>query len=312
VTTAICLTPDRRFFGPALCVAQQVLDAGLPDDAEIVIACEEGDIWPDYDRLDENLRARIKLVTASFAPLVDHAPATPNGSRAIYRRLVLDQILPGKYRRFIAIDSDIAVMREGLAPLVQLDLGGNPLATAVDMIFYMDFGGHLAAEFKAHRASLGLGSDAPYFNNGVTVIDRAKWQAEDLGSRALALIAGDPQRYTWFDQDALNLLLRGRFAPLSPRFNFMGDFLLLDLEAAIRPVVYHFVNRPKPWEQGYEGDPRFSAIFHRWFSTSPWPDFAAAPRPAWNPPPVNRFFRRDLLAHLEKRHFADHFALAGL
>ena len=53
---------------------------------------------------------------------------------------------------------------------------------------------------------------------------------------------------------------------LSPRFNFMGDFLLLDLEEEIAPVIYHFVNRPKPWEQGYAGDPRFSEIFYRWFA----------------------------------------------
>jgi lipopolysaccharide biosynthesis glycosyltransferase len=309
VTTAICLTPDRRFFGPAVCVASQVIAAGVPADTEIVIVCEEDDVWPGFDRLDAVLRAAITLHTTKFGPLVNHAPATPQGSRAIYRRLVLDRVLPEKYQRFIAIDSDIAVTREGLAPLVALDLGGNPIAAAVDMIFYMDFGGPLAEEFRAHRLSLGLAGEAPYFNNGVTVIDRAKWESEELGLRALALIAGDPQRYTWFDQDALNVLLAGRFAPLSPRWNFMGDFLLLDLERDIAPAVYHFVNRPKPWEQGYPGDPRFAAIFYRWFTNSPWPDFAAPPASGWNPPPVSRFFRRNLLAYLEKQNFADNLVL---
>jgi len=242
--------------------------------------------------------------------LIGHAPATSNGSRAIYRRLVLDQVLPKEYARFIAIDSDIAIGREGLAPLVSLDLKGAPMAAAIDMIFYMDFGGHLAAEFQAHRAALGLASDAPYFNNGVTVIDRSKWEAEELGSRALALIAGDPERYRWFDQDALNVLLADRFAPLSPRFNFMGEFLLLDLENEIRPVVRHFVLRPKPWEEGYSGDPKFSEIFHRWFRSSPWPDFAAALARTWNPPPVNSLFRQNLLAFLARQRFADPFPLA--
>jgi lipopolysaccharide biosynthesis glycosyltransferase len=309
VTTAICLTPDDKFFGPAVCVASQVIAAGIPADTEIVIVCEEDDIWPGHDRLDPALRGAITLHTTKFAPLVNHAPATPQGSRAIYRRLVLDRVLPDKYKRFIAIDSDIAVAREGLAPLVALDLGGYPIAAAVDMIFYMDFGGPLADEFKAHRGSLGLAPDAPYFNNGVTVIDRAKWQSEELGSRALALIAGDPQRYTWFDQDALNVLLAGRFASLSPRWNFMGDFLLLDLDREIEPVIYHFVNRPKPWEKGYAGDPRFAEIFHRWFVNSPWPDFAAGPASDWNPAPFSRLFRRDLLAFLGKQHFADDFVL---
>jgi len=309
VTTAICLTPDRKFFGPAVCVASQVIAAGIPADTDVVIVCEEDDIWPGYDRLDPALRAAITLHTTKFGQLVNHAPATPQGSRAIYRRLVLDRVLPEKYQRFIAIDSDIAVSREGLAPLASLDLGDKPIAAAVDMIFYMDFGGPLAEEFMTHRLSLGLAPDAPYFNNGVTVIDRAKWEFEELGTRAMALIAGDPQRYTWFDQDALNVLLAGRFAPLSPRWNFMGDFLLLDLERDIAPVIHHFVNRPKPWEQGYAGDPRFAEIFHRWFVNSPWPDFAAAPATKWNPPPVSRVFRRDLVGYLEKQRFADDFVL---
>jgi lipopolysaccharide biosynthesis glycosyltransferase len=169
--------------------------------------------------------------------------------------------------------------------------------------------GPLAEEFKAHRLSLGLAPDAPYFNNGVTVFDRAKWQSEQLGARAMTLIADDPARYKWFDQDVLNVLLAGRFAHLSPRWNFMGDFLLLDLEHEIAPVIYHFVNRPKPWEQGYAGDPRFAEIFHRWFVNSPWPDFAASPVAIGNPLPTSRFFRRELLAYLEKQHFADKFAL---
>jgi len=305
VKTAICLTPDRNFFGPAICVAAQAIATGIPDDADIIIACEEADVWPGYERLDALLRERIKLIAVDFAPLINDAPATLNGSRAIYRRLVLDRVLPKDYTRFVAIDSDIAIGREGLSPLVSLDLNGAPMAAATDMIFYMDFGGHLASEFKAHRASLGLAPNAPYFNNGVTVIDRAKWEAEELGSRALALIAGDPERYTWFDQDALNVLLAGRFAPLSPRFNFMGEFLLLDLEKEIRPVIRHFVLRPKPWEQGYGGDPRYGEIFYRWFRNSPWPDFAVVPGAGWNPPPVNRLFRQRLLDFLATQHFTD-------
>ena len=44
------------------------------------------------------------------------------------------------------------------------------------------------------------------------------------------------------EQDALNATLKGGFAPLSPRYNFMGDFFLLDLERRIDPIVLHFVN----------------------------------------------------------------------
>ena len=62
------------------------------------------------------------------------------------------------------------------------------------------------------------------------------------------------------EQDALNSILRGNFAPLSPRYNFMGDFFLLDLEREIEPIVLHFVNSPKPWElASWRGEARFAA-----------------------------------------------------
>ena len=44
----------------------------------------------------------------------------------------------------------------------------------------------------------------------------------------------EPERYPFMEQDALNATLGGNFAPLSPRFNFMGDFFLLDLERRTR------------------------------------------------------------------------------
>ena len=174
------------------------------------------------------------------------------------------------------------------------------MAAAIDMIFYMDFGG--ISHPNSRRIALPSASRPmlTYFNNGVTVIDRQKWEAGELGARALALIANDPDRYKWFDQDALNVLLEGRFAPLSPRFNFMGEFLLLDLENEIRPVIRHFVLRPKPWERGYTGDPRFSEIFHSWFQSSPWPDFATLPAPSWSPPPVNHIFRTEFAGFSRK------------
>ena len=61
------------------------------------------------------------------------------------------------------------------------------------------------------------------------------------------------------EQDALNATLKGGFAPLSPRYNFMGDFFLLDLERRLDPIVLHFVNAPKPWMlDAWKGEARFA------------------------------------------------------
>ena len=303
--TAICLTPDRRFFGPALCVASQIIDCGLPPETDLFLICEEADVWPRWDELDAPLKSRLKLFVTSFDDVTRHLPSNNNGEHAITRRLFLDRVLPAHYDRIMPVDSDMMIANEGLGPLVSLDLKGAMLAAATDMISYMDFGGHLADEFKAYRAALGMAPDTLYFNNGLTVIDRAQWTGREMGERTLRYIAANPKLCLRFEQSALNAQLKGDFIRLSPRFNFMGDFMRLDLEQEIRPNVYHFVNRPKPWQRGWVGDPRFAKGFRDWFQASPWPDYPdVEPVPTYDAP-VNQGFRQRLLAFLKTQHFAD-------
>lgn len=301
---AICLTPDRRFFGPALCVAAQIIACGLPSDADLFLICEEGDVWPRFDMIDEPLKSRVQLLVTSFHEVTRDLPTNNNGEHAITRRLFLDRVLPAQYDRIIPVDSDMMIVNEGLAALTRLDLGGKVMAAATDMISYMDWGGHLAGEFKAYRLGLGMAPDTLYFNNGLTVIDRAAWSKADLGERTLRFIVDNPALCLRFEQSALNALLNGNIAKLSPRFNFMGDFMRLDLESEIRPNVYHFVNRPKPWQNGWVGNQRFARAFKEWFAASPWPDFPDI-RPADHDLPVNRDFRQRLLSFLRTQHFAD-------
>ena len=133
------------------------------------------------------------------------------------------------------------------------------------MIFLMDFRGDwLARRFQAARRSLGLALDTPYFNAGLMAIDRAQWRRMKITESVIDRLTREPQRYPFLEQDALNATLAGNFAPLSPRYNFMGDFLLLDLEREIAPSVLHFVNAPKPWElAGWKGEARFALRLSR-------------------------------------------------
>ncbi len=175
------------------------------------------------------------------------------------------------------------IVRPGLSRLAGFDLEGRPLAAAYDMIFLMDMKGEddaLVRMFRRSRRKLGLDLATPYFNAGLMAIDRAAWAKEKLTERVTKALADEPERYAFMEQDALNATLQGRFAPLSPRFNFMGDFFLLDLERRIDPIVLHFVNSPKPWADGWKGEARFAESYRDWFRTSPWADWAAGPAPA--------------------------------
>jgi lipopolysaccharide biosynthesis glycosyltransferase len=312
VKTALCFTPDAAFFRPALYTAASLITAGDSDAFDIFIVCQAEDVAEGFDALDPTLRAKIHLLIVDFAPHIGALAAKGRFSRAVFRRLFLDRVIPERYERIVYLDADMKIVRKGLSQLATLDFGGKALAASVDMIFYMDFrGGALASEFQAYRRSLGLSLDTLYFNTGLMAIDRAEWRRQQITERALAALSASGG-FAFMEQSALNKALAGDFAALSPRFNFMGDFLLLNLEKQLAPVVLHFVNRPKPWDfADYRGEARFASDYKAFFASSPWPDWptpigpagANARKPSLTP--ARRRFREALLAFLKDRRFVD-------
>ena len=310
--TALCFTPDRRFFAPAVRTIASLVAAGDADAFDIFIFCEESDVEPGFDDLDPALRRRIRLKTLDFSKF--DVGLAPRGrfSRAVFRRLFLDRLLPETYARYVAIDADMLIARPGLARLATVDLGPHAFAAAYDMIFLMDFkGGPLAREFQGYRRKLGLELDTPYFNAGLMAVDRARWRAAGFAQEAAARLRGQPEKYPFMEQDALNSLVSGDFAPLSPRMNFMGDFFLTGLEPEIAPVVWHFVNQPKPWDYAdWRGEGRFARAYRDWFAQGPFPAW----RPTGAPPrlrrrpaatPLRRRFAESLKGFLNRSPFVD-------
>ena len=266
--TATCFTPDRAFFAPAVRAIASLIEAEPDVERDIFLICEPDDVAPGFDKLPQPLRERITLMTLDFSRYVGSLAGKGRFSRAVFRRLFLDDILPAHFERIVTVDSDMLIVRPGLKRLESFDLGGRPLAAAYDMIFLMDLKGDaLARQFQRSRRALGLALDTPYFNAGLMAIDRAAWRAEKLTERVTKALRDEPERYPFMEQDALNAALEGNFAPLSPRFNFMGDFFLLDLERWLEPMVLHFVNAPKPWElDAWRGEARFAENYRAWFA----------------------------------------------
>jgi lipopolysaccharide biosynthesis glycosyltransferase len=309
--TALCLTPDLSFFPPAVRTAASILSQTDSAAFDLFIVCEERDVPREFAALDPALRARINLLVADFSRLHRGADAPGRFSRAVFRRLFLDRVLPERYERILSVDSDMLIARPGLGALAAIDLRGFPLAAAYDMIFMMDQRGDaLSRRFQRYRRSLGLDVATPYFNAGLMAIDRRRWRDERFGERVIEALLDHPQRYPFLEQSALNSLIRGGFAPLSPRYNFMGEFLLLDVEKIIEPIVLHFVNAPKPWNFGrWRGEARFAEAYRSFFAASPWPLLGeAGGGQSWRVPRKTAgrsAFAERLLTFLDKVPFVD-------
>ncbi|MBU6449107.1 MAG: glycosyltransferase family 8 protein [Rhodospirillales bacterium] len=190
-----------------------------------------------------------------------------------YARLLAADDWLRDYDRLLYIDSDTRIAG-ALAPLFQLELGNAIAAMTEDCGRYLGNAGG-RENWDAYRAVTGL-PDAPYFNAGVMLLDAARWRQEALGQRAETMVRTRGPALRFMDQDVLNVLLAGRIAELSPRWNFMTHYMALGLEDVVRPRILHYANVLKPWR-----DPEWATLygrrdataFARLFEDSPWPGF---------------------------------------
>ena len=160
--TAYCLTPDRAFFAPAVRAIASMVEAEPDVEREIFLICEPDDVAPGFDKLPQPLRERVTLMTLDFSRFDANLAGKGRFSRAVFRRLFLDEILPAHFERIVTVDSDMLIVRPGLKRLESFDLGGRPLAAAYDMIFLMDLKGDaLARQFQRRAARLALRSIRP-------------------------------------------------------------------------------------------------------------------------------------------------------
>lgn len=160
-------------------------------------------------------------------------------------------------KRAFYMDAD-TVVTEDLADLWSLNLR-HPVAAVVDAhISWMAS----PSMWRPWREE-GLNPLTHYFNTGVLLIDIEAWNSLMISERSLEFL----RRYVLpcVDQDAVNLVLRGKFEKIPSRFNSMPYHHLrlfryvdtvmddLDIELAItQPAIIHFHRSffGKPWNLG--------------------------------------------------------------
>ena len=219
-----------------------VLDAGLTaDDKRRLLAS-----WAS-DRLHV---AWITLETSRLGglPLWGRMPA------ATYARLLIGDLLPASCRRTLWLDSD-AVLTRDVGDLWAADTGTGVICAVQDLVVpYAD-----SSLGIQHHEAIGVDPEMPYFNAGVMLIDLEAWRARHVAERALEYLRTHWRHVTLWDQEGLNVALRGAWRPLDPRWNVIASvsgrrfFTPEHLEphayqeAVSDPWIVHFAGTWKPW-----------------------------------------------------------------
>jgi lipopolysaccharide biosynthesis glycosyltransferase len=263
---AIICSADNNFFIPMLVMlcslgrtsreVQQVyaIDGGL--------SAKNRDIVMSIDEKSAALNVNVVSPRPEHLDIIRAAQLKNN---AQILRIFAPDLLPDHIDRYIYFDSDI-VLNDDVDRLFHVDLKGNTIGAVQDFKI-----GHMASFLGvAFHEEAGIPAEAPYFNSGVMLVDRAKWDREQLTVKLSECLVQFGGRHRFGDQDSLNTVLYEDWSPLDPAWNVqtvayrdedpITEYLIYEpdaLCAAVQdPSIYHFTEAKKPWHMDCENPMR--------------------------------------------------------
>ena len=154
-------------------------------------------------------------------------------THAIYFRLVLPMLIDKHIDKLYYLDADIVALKS-LDEFFDLNFDNDEIVMAVPDVDFV-------AEKRIEELEL---KNHIYFNSGVLGINLPEWNKFNVLEKVIKAINTAPERFKYYDQDALNLVLTGRIKYLDRKYNYMHNSLP-DKE---KTVILHYAANPKPWK----------------------------------------------------------------
>jgi lipopolysaccharide biosynthesis glycosyltransferase len=202
---------------------------------------------------------------------------------ANFYRLLIPDLLPEHVRKVIYLDTDV-VVKGDLADLWSIEIGDALALAAQDVV-----PGHLGNCERIDCRQHGVSPEQKYFNAGVMVINLQQWRAQGIADQVFRCL--ERHEFMFADQDALNIVLAGRWAEIEPRWNQVHPVHLVPswreshydehaFCAALRsPCIVHFTSRPKPWSYGCTHPNR--DLFFEYLRQTDWAGWKLTPWTHW-------------------------------
>ena len=266
--TAIIYCTDTGYLAPAFNSINSLLmtNAAFLDDVEIRLYVEPDDVEVARD-VAAALNARygeVLTIVSSGDLIAAFAGELRTGyglftggmqlsASAYYRIFAIDQLLrEGTHVRALYIDSDTLVVGDVMRAFAVLN-GTVAMAARPETDKF---------EVRRVEALHGL-ARGRYFNSGVLAIDLSHVELPTLIAATLRQVSDHADALVYHDQCALNLGFRGRVVDLPDAFNSFCTPSVAATAPGGQGVVLHFLDRPKPWQSGYDGV--MSALWYRYW-----------------------------------------------
>lgn len=241
MSNAVIFCCDANYFWPAAFAANRVADLSPDRDFAIRIFCSDP-IPADFAR---HAAPGVSAETLSMGDFSFFREFTDRISNAAFLRIFALDRIAADHGRVVYYDVDVVFRHGDLSRLFTLDLGDKIIGAVRDTLDWAEPSDRDAK----YMAALGVSADTGgYFNSGFLLVDCARWAAQGIGEKTLRFIAEQPELCRYNDQSALNHALAGKWAELSPLWNWQArepeTLALIDTRD---PHVVHFNARQKPW-----------------------------------------------------------------
>jgi lipopolysaccharide biosynthesis glycosyltransferase len=277
----VALSADDNYAMP-MAVTLRSLLSNLATDRTVQIYILDGGIKEDSKQkilsIINSHRATLHWVRPSDAvsqALNGKIVLSEKWPLANFYRLLLPSIVPQDLQKIIYLDTDVVVQGD-LSQLWDFEMGDRHLLAVTDVCDPLISGtGHLT-----YYKDFGIADDCRYFNAGVLVINLEKWRTEKVADQVLDFMEDYSQRILFPDQDALNIILAGKWGELSPQWNQMhaiynftswkeSPYSEADYQVALQnPAMVHYTTVPKPWQAGCVHPQQH--LFYQYLDATPW------------------------------------------
>lgn len=223
-----------------------VIEQDIPekDKANLRQFCEKHGRDISFYPVDSNLSSYFNVDTGAWREI-------------ILARLLMASILPSDVRRILYLDGDTLCV-DSLQELWNSNMGNSIIAGVIEPTI----------DVRRKRA-LKMTEDEGYINSGVLLVDLEKWRAESIEQKLIDFCRDNSEILFASDQDALNVVLKGRILFLQPKYNFANTFYIypykaikkmvgacpycseIEFEACVKqPAIVHFLGEDRPWRKG--------------------------------------------------------------
>lgn len=244
----VACAADLAYAIPLTVMLRSAVDSLSPDRSLIAWVVDDG-LGPSIrKRVDESLpsRARIEWLAPAQSNL-DGLPLWGRMPAATYHKLTIAELLPANLRKAIWLDCDMLVLAD-LAELWSVPMDGSPLLAVRDTLVPT-----VSSRFGINAfADVGLDGSSPYFNAGMMVFEPQEWRDSRVASTTVEYLKKFHSRVFFWDQEALNAVLAGRWKEIDDKWNWSATLGRLSSTSNNghgndEPRIVHFSGNIKPW-----------------------------------------------------------------